>query len=811
MRIYNSVLIIVLLLGSIVFGAGSSPFFHLTPQGVVKGEEVNFEVMLSPENSKIYDIYLFYRQLGEADYRTAKMDRVGYLYSLTMLTDAFVTGQIEYYFGYEAELGEIGTMPDISPQTNPFVMRISPNNAPSEQQGSVEVIVLSPEPNEMVRFDELLISASVMGLEDNFDFSKSQLLIDGTNVTSLAEIRDGVFTFSPKQIKSGYHNIELVIRDEMNNEIGRQEWSFRATGGQDTQTGKGSYYKGSVFVENRHTNIGTNSQNYFRGGGRVNGSVNNLHYNARLIFSTEEESNRQPVNRYAAELMYKFSERNNIYVKGGDFTPYYNPLAFQNKRVRGVDAGLAFGFFTFDFVYGQLYRGIEGTFATSEINTITQNPANPGVPVDTTIIDTLQGLGKYEENIMAFRPGFRFGDNVHWNLNLINSREQKGSINYGGALREAIVVGTDLSMNFDNKRILFDASFQTSINNSNAGLEEIEYDTLAKINEDLADNSTARSLWDFLRGTGMISMTPGLNPYPSLAMRFETGLNYFGNNLVARFTKVDRNFASPGNPYMLKDNTGFYIGDNVRLFTNQVFLNLFYRGFTTNQSQGNQKTSNNELGVTFSYFPRQNLPSLSVSYITIGRSNNVTPNDTLDFSSPELYMEDNSTQTINVATSYNFDVTNLRNTVSLNFSNYSRDEALEIKQINQSNFMVFGVGLMTKFQFPLITKIDFSQSNSAFGAGVFESTTDIQRIFIGLEYRMENLIEVDQFRPFANLVFQNVKFSGGEDTKRNNYTLGLLYRSPQLGVLSVRYDSISYGTVVEYTDSILNARYQYNF
>ena len=101
MRIYNSVLIIVLLLSSIAFGAGSSSFFHLTPQGIVKGEDVNFEVMLSPDNSKIYDLYLFYRQLGEADFRTAKMDRVGYLYSINMLTDDFVTGQIEYYFGYD--------------------------------------------------------------------------------------------------------------------------------------------------------------------------------------------------------------------------------------------------------------------------------------------------------------------------------------------------------------------------------------------------------------------------------------------------------------------------------------------------------------------------------------------------------------------------------------------------------------------------------------------------------------------------------------------------------------------------------------
>ncbi len=174
-------------------------------------------------------------------------------------------------------------------------------------------------------------------------------------------------------------------------------------------------------------------------------------------------------------------------------------------------------------------------------------------------------------------------------------------------------------------------------------------------------------------------------------------------------------------------------------------------------------------------------------------------------------MEDNKTQTINVATSYNFDVSAVRNTVTLNFSNYSRDEALEIKKTNQSDFMVFGLGLTTKYKFPLTTKLDYSQSNSAFGAGITESTTDIQRIFIGLEYRMENLIGVDLFRPFANLVFQNVKFTGGSETKRNNFTLGLLYRSPQLGILSIRYDNITYGSNSDFTDSILNARYQYNF
>jgi hypothetical protein len=57
------------------------------------------------------------------------------------------------------------------------------------------------------------------------------------------------------------------------------------------------------------------------------------------------------------------------------------------------------------------------------------------------------------------------------------------------------------------------------------------------------------------------------------------------------------------------------------------------------------------------------------------------------------------------------------------------------------------------------------------------------------------------------------------ETDRNNYTIGFAYQSPTMGILSIRYDLITYnnttsGSVAdlpEFNDTILNARYTYNF
>ena len=792
---------------SALAGSNSTMFFHDTPQGVVRGDKVRVEVMLNTPGAEIYDISLFYRETGKSEYTQVLMENEGFLYQASINTENITSGRLEYFIGYEGRLGKIGTLPEISAQTNPYVMLVAPAVV-AAQKNMVEIVVVSPEPDETVPPDELVIAAYLMGVESNFDLSRSKLLIDGTNVTSMIDFADGVLTFSPKQIRGGTHNIEINLMDAQNNLIGKKEWSFKAGGGVETRTA--SNYRGSVFIENRYQDVSEISDNFFRGGGEFSGRFSNLDASARLLFSSEETPERQPVNRYGVNLRYNLSSYNNIYLRGGDFTPIYNPLTFYNKRVRGIQTGLQLGFFLFDFVYGQSQRGINGNRELVPFDTL----AN-----DDVLIDTLDQGGIYQENIIAFRPGFRFGKHATWSLNLLNAKEDPKSIKYGGNAKESLVVGTDLSMNFDDRRIIIDAAVQASIANTNAGGAEVTWDTLTSINSELKDNSTAESMFKLLESTGFLSMTEGLSPLPSLGMNFEATLRYFKNDLQLKYASVAKNFATPGNPYMLKDINGIYINDNLRIMNDQLFLNLFYNNFQQDKSNNKLSTSNQEIGATVSYFPVGNIPSFTVGYANINRSNDVSLDDTTDFTNPEYYMEDNSTQRFMFSTTYNLEFSRVKNALSLTMNTYGRDEGVEFKKNNTSDFTLYGIGLVSRFPIALITRLNYSQSASVFGStSKFE--TNIQRIFLGAEYELLNLMGSDQLRPFVNVTIQNIEnkdINQTFDTPRNNYSFGLSYRNLQLGVFSLRFDQISYqimsvnNSKKDLSDTIFNVRYQYNF
>jgi hypothetical protein len=773
-------------------------FFHTTPSGVVRGEEAKIEVMIPGVGSEIYDFYLFYRELGESEYKSLPMTNQGLLFYANVKTGQFTTNQMQYYIAYETSLGQIGTLPEEMAELNPYTMEIVP--APNLQtDGPVEVVILSPLPEDVVSQEDFLIAVSMYSEKEKIEYSNTKLIVDGVNIRNNIDFADGVVTFAPPpgyKMRGGFHNVEIQVFNAAGVMLGKREWSFRSTQSASPRTN--SFFRGSAFIENRYQNIATFSDNFFRAGAEVSGKYNDLDYRARLVFSSEEDPERQPVNRYGAKLQYNFSADNNIYLYGGDFNPYFNPLVLSDKRVRGIQTGLSFGFFTFDYILGELRRGING-----RIDTLNTGGNMQLIPVG----------GVYQQNMWAIRPGFKFGDNVWWTLNLVNVKEDSNSINIGSNVRESVSIGSDLNMNFDNRRIILDASFNSSINNSNASLQTISWDTLVQHNEDLKGNDGAKQAWDFLESTGWLSMTTGLNPLPSYAMRFDAAFRYFNNNLKFQYYSIDQNFANPGNPYLLKDVSGLHISDNIRLVDNQVFLTLFYKNYTTNKSLDTESTSNNELGAAISYFPFASLPSLTVSYSNMERSNTVSESDSL------LYRLDNSTHRLAFNTSYKMQLSGTDNTLMLNYTNYGRDD--RIYPTAQSDFNLYGIGVRTTFNFPLTTRINYSNSENDIGRDVSSnrSTTTVSTLRAGLDYITPGFLSNDIFKPFFDYRWQNVttdRNSGGMptsfETSRNNFTIGLAYQSPMLGILSLRYDHISYGNEeIDFDDSILNFRYTYSF
>ena len=801
MRILKYFLCSISLLSLAYATSGTVQFYHDTPSGVIRGDKVKLEVMLSEMTSDVYDLYLFYREMGDADYASVPMQREGLLYQTTINTAGFTTGQMQYYIAYEGALGEVGTYPEEMAELNPFVMAIAPSRVLQEDE-PVEIVILSPQPEETLTTDDIVVAAYIYSEEETIDYSNIKLIVDGVDIHTNVEFSDGVVTYTPplgEEMHDGYHNVEIQVTNSAGSVIGQKSWSFRSL--KSVAQESVSFFRGSTFIENRYQSIGPSgngfdpTDNFFRMGGEVTGKNNNLDYRARLVISSEESASRQPVNRYTGEIRYNFSEDNNIFLIGGDFNPYYNLLVLQDKRVRGIHAGLSFGFFTFDYILGQLRRGINGR--------------EDSISTAQGISDLIAVGGTYEQNMWSIRPGFRFGDTAWWTLNLINAKEEPNSIEIGGNVNQSVSLGTDLNLKFDQQRILIDASINASINNTDAGREEISWDTLAAYNEELQGDDTAKKLWDFLAGTGWLSMTTGLNPLPSYAMQFDATFRYYYNNLKIRFYKIDRDFANPGNPYLLKDVSGFQITDNIRLFENQVYLTLFYKNYTTDRSKDNEAVDNGELGASLSYFPLSYLPSLTINYANLDRSNGVPASDSL------LYRVNNLTQRLTFSTSYNFNVSDTRNAVTLNYTTYGRDE--EINPSAQSDFSLYGLGLRTNYSFPLISRLNYSKSENDIGtsASLNQSNTTVSTFLIGFDYLMDGFISGDVIKPFVNFRLQNVVTNTNNDkieTGRNNYTIGFAYQSPTIGILSVRWDQITYDNPnIDFNDTILNARYSYNF
>jgi hypothetical protein len=166
-----------------------------------------------------------------------------------------------------------------------------------------------------------------------------------------------------------------------------------------------------------------------------------------------------------------------------------------------------------------------------------------------------------------------------------------------------------------------------------------------------------------------------------------------------------------------------------------------------------------------------------------------------------------------VASSYDININKIRNTFSLNFTNYSRDD--EAFTESQSDFQSLIVSLRTRFPFPLTSRLSYGMSETAVG-DTLQSMMDITRYNVRFDYRVSNIFGGNVLRPFVNLSIQDIttEYSSAESesTTRTNISAGLAYQTTTYGIFTLRYDKISYSLLGEdIDDQIINARYEINF
>ncbi len=650
--------------------------------------------------TNISQALLFYRNDLSTDFQQTEMsfDESSMTLRGTVPAGYVLSPYIEVYVRLTMRDGTTETYPVESPTENP--VRISVSSAESQQ----DILVISPERNQRLTLDNLMIAASMLYAPEQVDRKRTRLYFDGLDVTADAVVSGDIIVYSPSkfpmEITRGIHTAKVVLYKSDGTEYRSLEWSFFVlTPGEEEQASRFSY-QGNGQIELRNETISGSSTWYNRGDLSLGATAYGVDLGANLHLTSEEKSYRQPQDRYGFSLGTSW-----LSLKLGDSYPSFSQLIMNGLRVRGVSGALSLGFFHLEAAYGQTVRGIGGQY----LDTVTISPGTPSLLAGANYIKVndstfvMVDYGTYSRNLFAVRPSFDFGSHARLGFTYLKSADEISSINLGISPNQNFVVGSDFAMNFDSRRINFLAEGAVSMLNQNTSVG-----TRSPAYIDSVTNSNAGTQINNIVPISTLSQLITINEFlvpldpsrlSSLAWDVSLSANYF--NTFAKIGYVYRgpDYYSFGQPFIRTDIRGLNFFLRPRLFSNQILLSISYENLFDNLQDNKFATTNYiNTNVSVSYFPMTTLPSVTVGFSSYYNSNSLAPDS--------VFAVDNTTTRYYIESSYAFQYI-MRHNLSVSFGVSDRkDRVLLGTDLNN-----FNVSFMLNSDFaavPLRTTIGFN-------------------------------------------------------------------------------------------------------
>jgi hypothetical protein len=708
-----------------------------------------------------------YRQFGESEYTEREMLLAGRTATLTLAADAVRAPYLEFYLRVEGDRSE--TYPLENAVANPARISVAPLN-PKD----LEVRVLSPEPGETVAIEELAIVVSLFYSSDAVNRRATRLYVDGIDVSRDAVLSEDIILYSPRNFTRplllGVHTIRVELYDIAGNLYHTIERSFNlSTSAAIAEQRAQLQLASSGQLEYRNEDVGDSAVTYARGDIRTNGEYRFLNFGATIHLDNQDKPNRQPQNRYLLT-----AEASIVRLQFGDAYPKFPSLIISGKRIRGLSANLALGFFNLDVSFGETKRAIEGvvdkdtTFADS--STVNARPKESIHKGPTYFDYTLFRRGTFGQNILAVRPSFGSGENFQLGFTYMKAKDDLGSIRYGVSPGENLVVGTDLLVAFDDQRFKFETQASFSLENTDitrGNFQRKDYEGIAGLNDTTltpAEREKKKKDADDLERTGNLAqrfitvnenLFPGVeglakDPLPAVGIEAALTLNYFNNFIVGSYFRRGNAYKSFGNEFVQTDIQGFQISDRVRMLNNRVLLSISYERKSDNTANTKQaRTTFSNLSTSVSVNPGIGWPTVNVGYGQNSRLSNLDVRKLQvgipDSSSAEVRKSaDDVTNRFFVGSSYDFVVAGYRNTATLTLNSANRTDQTFFER-DQKNF-AFQMGLMTSFKIPLRTTVSIGINQNESFNKVFtaqgrdsikaKKTFNFTTIAMGAEYRL---------------------------------------------------------------------------
>lgn len=796
-KIISNLIILFFFLGTFPLMAVERADIDFTPVPIAqKSSPLKLEVGVTNFSQHfIREVRLYYRPIGESRFRFTRMGQEGLKYIARVNVAGIDGALIEYYFDFEYEDGAHQTYPEDPVNKGMLTTALRQETAEGDF-----ILVISPEPDEEIFTDEIVLTVSFPQLAGRVDAERTRVYIDTWDVSRYVNNYDDFLSFAPRQVPSGSHTVRVELFDQTGKLLASKSWQFRARKRQGPRVATGGIaLSGQFYAQTRQENLRDSDQktNYSDGGFSLNGSGTNLSFGARLYVSNQEKSDRQPINRYSGYFQWDFWNNRHLRLSAGDVYPELNPFLLKNIFLRGGYGQLFLKFLNLDIAAGRSMRAIEG----SQQVIIDNQTGNP--------VDTVSTPGTFQQDIFAIRPSFGSRQNFQLGFLYLKGKDDPKSIKLGADPKENVGLGSDIFLALDRQRFIIEGSVNASAYNRNITGGTIPFDTLnARLEGDLDESD--RKLYDLAKK--FITVNENLILKPGIAYEGQVRLRYFKNSFVFRYEYVEEDFFSLGQPYLLRDNKGFSISDNIFLMNNQLFLSLGYRKYANNLLDTKATTTDNKtLYFNISYFPARNLPSFTFGYNNYSRLNDLTP-DQVALGIPE----DNETNSTNFSTSYSFVTGAMNHRAMVTLANYRRTDNNFDTGDNNANTLT--IVLQTRYSVPLRTNLEvmLQQSESAVGSA-FESNLTLNSFGLGAQYNFSRLFEsndnlmVGVGSRFGNVSTASKSTNSSFDYNRTFLNGRIIYAHPSIGRLSLNGDMVLYAGDRDYRDVILTARYDLNF
>ncbi|MBL1212041.1 MAG: hypothetical protein HND52_01670 [Ignavibacteriae bacterium] len=624
----------------------------------IDGESVDVTVNLL-QNANIAKIIIAYRNFGATEYTESELVMTG------LSAKGFIPGShvkipvVDYFLTLTFLDGSYETFPE----------KIFSGGLPSQiivkQDEDIEsgILILSPEKNEELTEDELLVSISLLRSSKFVANSATKIFIDNNDITENVLFADDLLLYRaanfPGSISPGKHVLKVVTFDNLGKELSTEKIEFTIKSTRILSSAETVFtYNADFRGESRNENYNSNSTWFNNLMGSFIGRLDDWKFKGRVYVTSEEKKYRQPQNRYFASV-----ENEWLKVELGDNFPRYSKLILDGKRVRGISGGLYLGFLNLESSYGQLTRSIEGRVITPLPNSDTLGTNI--IPIDPNKYGADLGVvsfGKYERDLTVIRPSFGSGEKFQLGFTYLHSKDKMNSIDIGTSPQENLVLGTDLMTSADDRRIILTAEAAINITNediSTGTLTDSEIDTLFGGQDNFfdADPEDVKNIKNIVGN--FITVNQFLNPLnphklSSFAAEAALELNYFDNSLKATYLYRGNDFRSFGQSFLRNDVAGFNIVDRMKLIQNKLFLSVTYERLQDNlQKTKISTTTYQTLNTSISFYPRADLPNVTVGY---SRFENFNGLDTRKIDNG-MYYVDEGTDKYLIQFSYNFDGT----------------------------------------------------------------------------------------------------------------------------------------------------------